>query len=487
MKRFLLVVIFLWSGVCFSQEDYTDVAALSDGPASHHVLPLLEAVNSAEVAKLEAFIAASFTPEFLQQFPMAMHLEFLQEAHAFNGKLSFGFERKYHNPGTPNELVVLVQSEKTDLWSALAIYYSPEKPHKISGLDMWDVSLPEENTLITTTEAVNKLDMYVKRMAKRGVFSGSVLVGKGDKVLYSHAEGMASKRFNVPNNVQTKFNLGSMNKMFTAIAIMQLVEAGKLSLSDKLSQYADESWLPKAMSRKIEIRHLLTHSSGLGSYFNQAYMETSKNRFRALQDYKPLIVGEKLQFEPGSDNAYSNTGMFMLGVVIESVTGQDYFSYIRDHIYKPAGMVSSGSFEMDQPVPNLAVGYTASAQNDTGWVNNLYTHVLKGGPAGGGFSTVEDLHRFAQALVNFKLLGKKFTEELYLPRPSLHSPEYGYGFSVDGTPDNRIVGHNGGFLGISSNLDIYLDQGYASVVLSNYSNGSWAVQRKVRQLLARIK
>ena len=453
--RFLLVVLFLWSSSCFSQEGYTDVAVLSNGPASYHVTPLLEAVNSADVAKLESFIAASFAPEFLQQFPMAMHLEFLQEAHAVNGKLRFGFERKYHNPGTPNELVVLIQSEKTELWSALAIYYSSEKPHKISGLDMWDASLAEESTLVTMPEAVSKLDAYVKRMAKREVFSGSVLVGKGDKVLYSHAEGLASKRFNVRNNVQTKFNLGSMNKMFTAIAVMQLVEAGKLSLSEKLSQYADESWLPKAVSHKIEIRHLLTHSSGLGSYFNQAFMATSKNRLRTLQDYKPLIVGEKLQFEPGSDNAYSNTGMLMLGVVIESVTGQDYFSYIREHIYKPAGMVSSGSFEMDQPVPNLAIGYTANAKNDTGWVNNLYTHALKGGPAGGGFSTVEDLHRFVQALVNFKLLGKKFTEELYFPRPNLHSPEYGDGFSLYGTPDNRIVGHNGGFLGISSNLDIY--------------------------------
>ena len=124
----------------------------------------------------------------------------------------------------------------------------------------------------------------------------------------------------------------------------------------------DESWLSKEIAQKIEIQHLLTHSSGLGSYFNRRYRQTSNNIHRALDDYKPLINNETLAFKPGTDNRYSNTGMFMLGVVIEKVTGQDYFSYIREHIYKPAGMKSTDSFEMDQPVPNLAIGYDANSQ-----------------------------------------------------------------------------------------------------------------------------
>lgn len=340
-----------------------------------------------------------------------------------------------------------------------------------------------KSSSLTIEEAIVELDSYVKLMAEKDVFSGTVLLAKGDKVLYEAVYGMASKRFNVPNNVQTKYNLGSMNKMFTSIAIMQLVELGKLSLNDKLSKFADESWLPKGMSDRIEIRHLLTHSSGLGSFFNLKYLKTSKNLYRALDDYKPLILDKVLSFDPGTDNKYSNTGMLMLGVVIEKVSGQDYFSYIRDNIYTPAGMTHSDSYEMDQPVSNLAIGYHPNPDNETGWNNNVYQHVLKGGPAGGGFSTVEDLHRFALALTRFKLLSKKFTEELYSIKVNMHFFNYGYGFQVSGTSDNRIVGHGGGFEGISSNLDIYLNKGYISVVLSNYSDGSRLIKRKIRELL----
>jgi len=349
------------------------------------------------------------------------------------------------------------------------------------------VPLADKQGSLTIEQAAVELESYVNRMAKNDDFSGSVLLAKGGNVLFKSAHGLASKRFNVANNVQTKFNLGSMNKMFTSVSVMQLVESGKLSLNDKLSKFADETWLPKEITNKIEIRHLLTHSSGLRSYFNDTFMKTSKNNFRALADYKPLIKDENLRFEPGTSNRYSNTGMFMLGVVIEKVSGQSYFEYIREHIYKPAGMVNSDSYEMDQPVLNLAIGYKSDQGNATGWSNNIYTHVLKGGPAGGGFSTVEDLHRFSLALSTYKLLSKKFTEELYSAKPNLHSPAYGYGFVVRGTPDNRIVGHGGGFEGISSALDIHLDRGYTFTVLSNYSGGSRSIESKARELLARVK
>ncbi|WDE12409.1 serine hydrolase domain-containing protein [Thalassomonas haliotis] len=343
-----------------------------------------------------------------------------------------------------------------------------------------------ESTALTIKEATKALDNYLNDLAKKDKFSGNVLLANNDKVLYQASFGMASKRFNAANNLQTKFNLGSMNKMFTAIGIMKLIEQGKLGLDDKLADYADESWLAKDISKKIEIQHLLSHASGLGSYFNRTFMNSSKNLYRSLDDYKPLLKGESLLFEPGTDNRYSNTGMLMLGVVIEKVSGQSYFDYIREHVYKPAAMLDSGSYEMDQPVANLAIGYEPSDKNETGWTNNLFLHVVKGGPAGGGFSTVGDLHRFALALTNYKFLNKKLTHTLYAPKPELHSPDYSYGFSVRGAKDNRIVGHRGGFLGIGANLDIYLDRGYVSAVVSNYGRSSEPVVRKINELLARV-
>ena len=179
-------------------------------------------------------------------------------------------------------------------------------------------------------EMVREVASLLDRACDQDTFSGTVLVAKGEEVLFTHACGEASKRFHVPNNIDTKFNLGSMNKMFTSTAVMQLVDRGVLSLSDTLSKFIDESWLPRSVSDQITIHHLLTHTSGLGSYFNQTYWESSRELFRDLGDYKPLIRDERPAFEPGTDYQYSNTGMFLLGVVIESATGTDYFDQIRE-------------------------------------------------------------------------------------------------------------------------------------------------------------
>ncbi len=344
-----------------------------------------------------------------------------------------------------------------------------------------------QNASETVFESLARsLGDFIEVQAREGAFSGTVLLSKNGRVIHGSAHGLASKRFNAPNTLQTKLNLGSMNKMFTSVAIMQLVERGDVRLDDKLSNFTDESWLAPEVSDKIEIQHLLTHSSGLGSYFNDTFWDSSKLAFKALEDYKPLIVNETSRFEPGTAYRYSNTGMFLLGVVIEKASGQDYFSYIHDHIYGPAGMTDSACYEMDQPVPNLAIGYAAKAENETGWENNLYLHVVKGGPAGGCFSTVEDLNRFASALTSHKLLNAGNTNALFTPRPEFHDESYGYGFRVIGEPGNRIVGHGGGFLGISANLDIFLDTGYVAVVLSNYGGAARPIRDKIRALITEV-
>lgn len=334
--------------------------------------------------------------------------------------------------------------------------------------------------------ALNELDAFINDLVEKDTFSGAVLLAKGDKILYSAARGLASKRFSVPNNIQTKLNLGSMNKMFTSTAVMQLVEQGRISLTDKLSHFLDESWLPHAVSDKIEIQHLLTHASGLGSYFTDEFFSASKARFIKLEDYKPLIVNDTLEFEPGTGYRYSNTGMFLLGAVIEAVTGKSYFAFIDESIYQPAGMINSGCYEMDQPVPNLAIGYAPDESRETGWVNNLYMHVLKGGPAGGCFSTVEDLTNFAAALTQHKFLTGKMTDLLFSPKTEFHQEPYGYGFRNSGSTEHRIVGHSGGFPGISANLDIFIDDGYVSVVLSNYGGAARPVVNKIRELVRQL-
>ncbi len=322
---------------------------------------------------------------------------------------------------------------------------------------------------LTAGDIIEQTNDLVHRLCEQDVFSGTVLVAKGDDVLLSHACGEASKRFHVSNDIDTKFNLGSMNKMFTATSIAQLVDKGALSFDDPISEYVDETWLPREITDKITIHHLLSHTSGLGSYFNETYWNGSRQLYRSVEDFKPLVQGDELAFEPGESYRYSNTGMLLLGVVIESATGGSYFDYIREHIYRPAGMTNTDSYEMDFPEENLAIGYIRSENSEYGWENNLYKHVIKGGPAGGGFSTVGDLHRFARALQTGKLVSRETLETLW----SDHSGTgYGYGFGIGFGPAGKIVGHGGGFPGLNANLDIFLDNGYVVAVMSNYDRAA---------------
>ncbi len=336
---------------------------------------------------------------------------------------------------------------------------------------------------LSQEDLIVQAEELVRELAAQDEFSGTVLIARDGEVLLELAVGEASKRFHVPNRVDTKFNLGSMNKMFTCVAIARLVEDGVISFDDPISKYVDTSWLPREITDKITVRHLATHTSGLGSYFNRTYQESSRALFRDVDDYKPLVRGETPSFEPGQGWSYSNTGMLLLGVVIEEATGQDYFEHVRERVHEPAGMTDSECCEMDQPIENLAIGYDPDPDSAQGWRNNLYMHVVRGGPAGGGFSTVRDLHRFAQALLEGKLLGVSSLDMLWTDHAGR---SYGYGFAVEERPSGKIVGHSGGFRGISSNLDIHIDQGFAVVVMSNYSSGIDTVRPRLRSLVERV-
>ncbi|MEX0600564.1 MAG: serine hydrolase domain-containing protein [Rhodothermales bacterium] len=310
-----------------------------------------------------------------------------------------------------------------------------------------------------------------------------VLLAHGDEVLYESACGEASKRFGAPNDLETRFNIGSMNKMFTAVAVMQLVEDGRLGLDNPIAAYVDESWLPHRITERVTVHHLLTHTSGLGSYFNETFTNSSRSNYRELSDYRPLVQGDTLAFEPGDRFRYSNTGMLLLGVVMESVTGTSYFDYVRDYVYEPAGMELSDSYSMDEPVPNLAIGYIPAPDTESGWRNNIFEHVMKGGPAGGGFSTAGDLHRFGRSLVAGELVSSTALDRMW----TSHSDAgYGYGFGVSNGPAGKVVGHSGGFPGLNGNLDIFVDAGYVVAVLSNHDRAASPLAQYVKGLIERV-
>jgi D-alanyl-D-alanine carboxypeptidase len=253
---------------------------------------------------------------------------------------------------------------------------------------------------ISQTELVRRMRTSVDSLARIDQFSGVVLLAKNGQSVFQHAYGMADRERRIANNPETAFNLGSINKAFTQIAILQLRAAGKLDLDSTVATYWPD-YPNKEVARRITIRQLMRHTSGIGGNIFDPPAGGKRNDIRALGDYLPLFVNRPLQFPPGSRNAYSNAGYVVLGLLVERLSGKDYYTYVREHILQPAGMTRTGSFLVDSLPPNTAIGYTRGGTNaplSTSLRPNSRDLPGRGSSAGGGYSTAQDLLRFLQAL-----------------------------------------------------------------------------------------
>ena len=318
---------------------------------------------------------------------------------------------------------------------------------------------------LTEADALKALSARAQRLAGEGEFSGAVLVAKDGKVLFSHAYGLADRKRGIPNTLRTRFRIGSMNKMFTAVAILQLVEAGKVDLTAHLGKYLTD-YPNRDVATNVTIHQLLTHTGGTGDIFGPDF-DRHRTELRTLADYVQLYGKRGLEFRPGSRWSYSNYGFILLGRVIEKVTGQSYYDYVRQHIYEPAAMTRSGSLPEDRAVPDRSIGYT-KPPGATAWTPNTDTLPYRGTSAGGGYSTVEDLARFADALLSHKLLSPDSTKLLITGKVNAGPAKYAYGFEDARDADgNGWVGHGGGAPGMNGDLRIYPRSGYVVAVLAN--------------------
>jgi CubicO group peptidase (beta-lactamase class C family) len=323
------------------------------------------------------------------------------------------------------------------------------------------------STLAAQQTPIDQLAAAVDKAAADDKFSGVVLVAKDGAPLLSRAWGMADPAKGIANRPDTKFNLGSINKIFTHVAIGQLAAAGKLSLSDTISKHLTNLQVPAA--DKITIEQLLQHKSGLGDTFGPKFM-ASHASLRTLADYVPLFAGKPLEFEPGTSQRYSNAGFVVLGLIIEKLSGQTYYDYIRDHITKPAGMTDTASYAVDENVPNRAVGQTKRGPEGplAARQSNINTLPARGSSAGGGYSTAADMLRFSQALLADKLLPKRWTDWIFTGK-------------LD-APGKRGIGVAGGAPGINAVLEIAPP--YTVIVMSNFDPPSAEeVAREARKTL----
>jgi D-alanyl-D-alanine carboxypeptidase len=313
---------------------------------------------------------------------------------------------------------------------------------------------------------VQDLRSEMALLAAEDRFSGTVLLAKDGQPLFEHAYGFADHAFGAPNKVDTKFNMGSLTKVFTAVAILQLVERGEISLDETLAKALPDYPNQEAAS-KITIHELLGHKSGLGDFFGNEFSASNPFNYLTLRDYLPLFATKPLLFEPGTKASYSNAGFIVLGLVIEKASGQSYYDYVREHIFKPADMANTGFWSYEDDIANVALSYTrlAAGQGPGGQQQSANTprgvapNFTRGQSAGSSFSCVEDLVRFSEALRNHKLLRPESIELIL---------SGGYGLGTQSINGVRWMSHAGGLPGANTFLDMYPDRGYAVVILSNF-------------------
>jgi CubicO group peptidase (beta-lactamase class C family) len=427
-------------------------------PAGKVLAGYLEAMNSGNKGKLEAFVKAH-RPDRPDAIDRMLDLRWRMgglDLHSIESSQPRSVEAVLHERegyGDYHRMSVTVSDGDPAVITKITLTRIPPPP---------GAPLPER---LGPQAAAAAWKAEIDKAASAGKFSGVWLWARNGKTITSGARGKADREAGIDNTLNTRFRIGSMNKMFTAVATLQLVERGKLSLDDTIGKILPD--YPNAnVASKVKVRHLLSHTGGTGNIFGPEF-DAHRLELRTLQDYVKLYGERDLEFEPGTKWDYSNYGFLLLGVLIEKVSGKSYYDFVAENVYKVAGMTGSGSEPESVEVENRSKGYTRDRFEI---VSNAPTLPWRGTSAGGGYTTAADLMKFAGALMSNKLLKAATLAEA--TRPQFDTGDYGFGFQVGRPDEARSYGHGGTAPGMNGILRVYPESGQSVIVLCNLDDPS---------------
>jgi CubicO group peptidase (beta-lactamase class C family) len=314
-----------------------------------------------------------------------------------------------------------------------------------------------------------RIDALLGKASELRQFNGTALVADASGVVFKKGYGYANFEWQIPNAPDVRFRLGSITKQFTSMVVMQLVSEGKIKLDGKITDYLPD--YRKDTGDRVTIKHLLNHTSGIPSYTSQPgfFAEVSRDPY-SVPDFVKKFASGDLEFEPGSKWSYNNSGYFLLGAIIEKVTGKPYAEVLQERIFTPLGMKSSG-YDLASPIlPKRASGYQLAGGT---YVNAPYLDMSIPYAAGSLYSTVEDLYLWDRALYTDKLLREDLKQQLFTPTLQ----NYGFGWSIrktqldDGKAEVETIRHNGGINGFNTVLVRVPDRKELVVLLDNTSRG----------------
>ncbi|MGH7742003.1 MAG: serine hydrolase domain-containing protein [Candidatus Eiseniibacteriota bacterium] len=416
----LAVAIGLWLTSTGTPPLFAEAVSFPDTAPGAHARAWFAAYDAGE-SEMRAFWEAHGDAASLTERPVDARLEVWRGARGRTGSLT---ALRVQGSG-PDFIDVLAHSANGD---QLSVHFqcAAAEPHGLMGIMLQPAdenvghgpadSGPPAGPPPTDAEMVSRMRAQVDSLASAGEFSGVALLEKNGAPLYQHAVGLASREKKIANQMDTRFNLGSINKIFTHVAILQLAEHGKLSLDSTIDHYIAS--YPSANASRITVRQLLDHKGGVPDVFGPGYSDERARTLRTVNDWYALVRDQPLQFDPGTRQEYSNGGYVLLGAIIESVSGENYYDYVRRHIYEPAGMTRTEHLLADESRPERATSYTRMAEGlghePPSPGASLVPAALpeRGSPAGGGYSTAPDMAKFARALREGKLVSAKYAPQM---------------------------------------------------------------------------
>lgn len=419
-------------------------------PASR-VREYIAAFNSGDTVTIRNFLEKNFSSEALRRLPVS---ERVKRSRAMYGDLGTLTLARIEQAGSGAIIAAVTSSRQGALTMTFETEAAP--PFRFTGVRIEQGTESAGHPVAPAAnerELVEATGTLLDSLIREDLFSGVVLLAKNDSILFERAGGLADRARGIPNTIETRFNIGSICKTFTRIAIYQLEATGALRLTDTIGAFLPDYPNREAAST-VTIRHLLDMESGIPDFFGARFDTTDKSALRSLQAYLPLFADMPLDFPPGTAQRYSNGGYLVLGLIIERIARSDYDRYIEDHVFAPAGMCSSGWLEKTDTRRDMARGYTSGTRKQ-----NLGTLPQRGSSAGGGYSTAHDLLRYAMALRRGRLILR------------------------DGEGDLGIAG---GAPGLNAALEMDSRSGMIIIALSNLDPPS-AVQvaRQIRSMIPR--
>ncbi|MEA9657696.1 serine hydrolase domain-containing protein [Xanthomonas campestris] len=380
---------------------------------------------------------------------------------------------------SPSKVEVIVQVQPSERALLVTVKLDQTDPidvrlFQIEGVELPAAYRPKRMQIPALAQIATQ---QLEALAAADSLSGALAVTKDGKPLLQWQGGLANRSAVLAVSPETRFRLASLNKMFTAVAVLQLVDAGKLSLDGTIDRYLP-AYPDQAIAGSITVRQLLNHTSGLGEIFGDDFSSYSQT-LKTHTDYIKRFGATPPEQVPGRQDGYSNFGYIVLGAIVEAVSGQSYYDYVEQHIYRVAGMASTGSEPESTPVTGRAIAYT---KRDGTWQAETASLPWRGMAAGGGYSTVADMLRFGEALRTGKLLSPALLEAATSPQN--HKHWYGYGFMVSGQGEERQYGHEGGAPGANTAFVVVPSKGYVVVGLSNTDPG--AMENVVNYIVRRL-